>query len=63
MDFMSDQLADGRRFRVLTVMDVYTRECLALVARRRCGGADVVNILSSLVEDREAPEYILENPE
>ena len=30
MDFMSDQLADGRRLRVLPIIDVYTRECLAI---------------------------------
>jgi transposase InsO family protein len=32
LDFVSDQLTDGRRFRVLTVVDHCTRECLALVA-------------------------------
>jgi putative transposase len=32
LDFVSDQLTDGRRFRVLTVVDDCTRECLALVA-------------------------------
>jgi transposase InsO family protein len=42
MDFVADQLADGRRFRSLTVVDIYTRECLAIevrteVERRRCG--------------------------
>ena len=58
MDFMSDQLVDGRRFRILTVLDVYTRECLVLVAGQRFRGADVVNILSRLVEERERPEYI-----
>jgi transposase InsO family protein len=32
LDFDSDQLTDGRRFRILTVVDDCTRECLALVA-------------------------------
>lgn len=32
LDFASDQLTDGRRFRILTVVDDCTRECLALVA-------------------------------
>ena len=58
MDFMSDQLADGRRFRVLTVLDVYTRECLALVAGQSFRGSDVAEILSRMVEERETPEYI-----
>ena len=35
LDFVSDQLTDGRRFRVLTVVDDCTRECLALVADTR----------------------------
>lgn len=30
MDFVADHLADGRRFRALTVIDIYTRECLAI---------------------------------
>lgn len=58
MDFMSDQLADGRRFRVLTVLDVYTRECLALVAGQSIRGTDVAAVLSRIVEERETPEYI-----
>ena len=58
MDFMSDQLADGRRFRVLTVVDVYSRECLALVAGQRMTGADVVEALTELAVDRNAPKYI-----
>src|SRR5260370_7618139 len=32
LDFLSDTLADGRRFRILAVVDDFTRECLALVA-------------------------------
>ena len=58
MDFMSDAMADGRRFRVLTVLDIYTRECLALVAGQSLRGADVVNTLSQLIKERETPEYI-----
>jgi putative transposase len=34
MDFMSDKLADGRSFRLLTVVDQYTRECVCLEADR-----------------------------
>ncbi len=36
LDFVSDQLTDGRRFRILAVVDDCTRECLALVADTRC---------------------------
>jgi putative transposase len=39
MDFMSAKLLDGRWFRVLTVIDQFTRECLALVAERPQGRA------------------------
>jgi putative transposase len=38
LDFVSDQLSDGRRFRVLTVIDNCTRECLALVADTSLSG-------------------------
>ena len=34
MDFLADQLADGRRFRALTVLDLFTRECLAIDVAR-----------------------------
>ena len=36
LDFVSDMLADGRRFRVLVVVDDFTRECLALSSTSRC---------------------------
>ena len=55
---MSDQLADGSRFRVLTVIDIYTRECLVLVASRKFRGSDVVKVLSALKDDRELPAHI-----
>ncbi len=58
MDFMSDQLADGRRFRIMTLLDVYTRECLSLMAGRSIRGRDVAAILNRVVERRETPEYI-----
>ena len=40
MDFVADQLADGRRFRSLTVMDIYTRECLAIEAAQSLKGEE-----------------------
>ena len=55
---MQDALADGRKFRVLTVVDVFTRECLALEARAQFGGADVVDALTRLVAERGRPEVI-----
>lgn len=54
MDFMSDSLADGRAFRVFTLIDVYTRECLALVAQPTFRGHDVAQLLSETVKARGA---------
>ncbi len=47
MDFMHDTLADGGRLRVLTVVDAYTRECVALEAAKSFRGADVARILTT----------------
>jgi putative transposase len=58
MDFMSDQLVDGRRFRVLTIVDNFTRESLALYASQRIKGDDVVGVLDELAGRRGKPERI-----
>jgi putative transposase len=58
MDFMSAKLLDGRWFRVLTVIDQFTRECLALVADRALNGHRVALALSQVVAERETPESI-----
>ena len=49
LDFVSDQLTDGRRFRILTVVDDCTRECLALVADTSLSGARVARELDRLM--------------
>jgi len=46
MDFVSDRLADGRWFRILTVVDQYTRECLCIYADRSQTGEKVVGTWS-----------------
>jgi putative transposase len=58
MDFVSTRLADGRWFRTLTVLDVYTREALALVAERSLTGLKVAAALTPLVARRGAPTAI-----
>jgi len=58
MDFMSAKLLDGHWFRVLTVIDQFTRECLALVADRALNGHKVTLALSQIVAERGAPESI-----
>jgi putative transposase len=58
MDFVSDELSDGRRLRVLTLLDEYTRECLALVVERSFPGTLVAQVLSSVVRQRGCPEVL-----
>jgi putative transposase len=58
MDFMHDRLADGRLLRVLTVIDVFTRECLALQASKSFRGEDVAGVLSELTQVHGQPEMI-----
>jgi putative transposase len=52
VDFMHDTLADGRTIRVLTTIDVHTRECLALVPASGFSGAQVAEILTGLEHER-----------
>jgi putative transposase len=58
MDFVSDQLASGTRFRALTVVDIYSREALAIVVGQRLRGGDVVQTLNRLVFQRGRPKYL-----
>ena len=58
LDFVSDQLANGMRFRALTVVDVFSREALAIEVGQRLGGEHVVAVLNRLVAQRRAPNYL-----
>ena len=58
MDFVADQLADGRRFRALTVLDLFTRECLAIDVGHGLTGRDVVATLERLRFERGLPQRI-----
>jgi putative transposase len=58
MDFVSARTADGRWFRTLTVLDVYTRESLALIADRSLTGVKVAASLTPIVQRRGAPTAI-----
>lgn len=58
MDFVADQLADGRRFRALTVIDTFTRECLAIDIGQGLGGHDVAATLERLRFERGLPQRI-----
>ena len=55
MDFMADQLGDGGKIRFLTVIDVFTREALAIEVGERLRGEDVATVLNRLVRQRGAP--------
>jgi len=52
LDFVSDAFTDGRRFRVLAVIDDYSRECLALVADTSLSGARVARELDAIIAKR-----------
>jgi len=58
MDFVADQLADGRRFRALTIIDLFTRECLAIEVGQSLGGHDVAAALERLRFERGLPQRI-----
>ena len=58
VDFMADCLFDGRRFRVLTVVDNCSREYLAAEPGLSLKGDDVVAVMDSLVAERGAPDGI-----
>jgi putative transposase len=55
LDFVSDAMAYGRRFRILCVVDDYTRECLALVADTSLSGVRVARELDAIAADRGKP--------
>ncbi|GJG89495.1 hypothetical protein tb265_46760 [Gemmatimonadetes bacterium T265] len=59
IDFISDQLADGRRFRVLSVVDECTRECLRLDADVSWPSARVAAALDDVVARRGAPQRVI----
>lgn len=58
LDFVADQLSDGRRFRALTVVDVYTRECLAIEVGQSLKGHDVVRVLQQISQRRGVPRIL-----
>ena len=57
-DFVLARTHDGRAFRMLTVIDEYTRECLAILVARRIRSDDVLALLAELFADRGPPGHI-----
>jgi len=65
MDFVTDSLFNGRRFRSLTVVDNFSRECLAIEVGQRIRGEDVVRVMNLLKATRGIPRsiYVDNGPE
>ena len=57
-DFIHDRTRDGRQIRMMTVIDEYTRECLAIKAARNLSSEDVLEVLDDLFIRRGVPEHI-----
>ena len=55
MDFVSDQTSSGTKFRALTIVDVFTRECLAIEPGKSLKGDDVARVLTEIVSKRGRP--------
>ena len=58
MDFVADALFDGRKLRMLTVVDLFTRECLAIDVGQTLKGEDVVRTLNGITTQRGVPRTI-----
>ena len=59
LDFVSDQLIDGRRFRILAVVDDCTRTCLGLVADTSLSGLRVARELDQLIHEHGKPSMVV----
>ena len=57
-DFVEDRTHNGRKFRMLNVIDEFTRECLAIRIDRRLKSTDVIDVLSDLFILRGVPGHV-----
>lgn len=58
MDFVADQLVNGERFRALTIVDVFSREALAIEVGKQLRAENVVGVCNRLVAQRGAPKRV-----
>ncbi len=58
MDFIFDRTTNGRPLKILSIIDEFTRECIALDANRRIAGEEVIAVLVDLIGVRGVPEFI-----
>lgn len=59
LDFVSDAFTDGRKFRVLAIVDDFSRECLALVPDTSLSGLRMTRELNTVIEERGKPQTIV----
>lgn len=57
-DFVQDRTRDGRRLKLLCVVDEYTRECLVIHVARRIRAGKVIEVMAGLVQERGAPAHL-----
>jgi putative transposase len=57
-DFVEDRTHNGRKYRMLNIVDEFTRECLAIRVKRRLNSIDVIDLLSDLFVLRGVPGHI-----
>lgn len=58
MDFVSDALFDGRRLRLLMIIDLYTRECPGISVGQNLRSAEVAEMLDSIALRRALPQFL-----
>ena len=57
-DFVEDRTHDGRKYRMLNIIDEFTRECLAIRVNRKLNSTDVIDVLSDLFIMRGVPGHV-----
>ena len=57
-DFVMDRTQEGRPYRMLNILDEYSRECLSIRVKRKLNSRDVMDVLSELFIQKGVPKYI-----
>src|ERR1700731_1888862 len=57
-DFVEDRTHDGRKYRMLNIIDEFTRECLAIRVNRKLNSTDVIDVLSDVCIMRGVPGHV-----
>jgi transposase InsO family protein len=58
LDFIYDRTSNGRQLKILSVIDEFTRECIALEVGRRMTGSGIVELVTDLLAIRGKPEFL-----